>query len=147
MQSSNPATTTRTRASHLLVLNRRIGPIRFGETRAKIQAAFGTGHVVTLTSNFAVVLYSPLAIGVDYARNKKGKLAAAIVETAARRYRTRSGVGVGSTTGALTKAGVNCNLSPGSCQVGGSSPTKPGTTFLLDADHQHVARVVISTFH
>lgn len=147
--ASNTTPTPRTRApSRLLVLNRRIGPISFGETRARIEAAFGAGHAVTLEpSHVAVVLYSPLAIGVSYARNQKGQLAAAIVETAAGRYRTRSGVGVGSATAMLSKAGVNCNLSPGTCQISGSGTKAIGTTFFLDPKSGRVARIVISTFH
>jgi hypothetical protein len=70
-----------------------------------------------------------------------------ILETAASQYRTKSGIGVGSTVGQLRKIGANCSLTPDSCQLGYSVASKPGTTFLLDAQAKHVARVAISTGH
>jgi hypothetical protein len=132
----------------LLVPWRRIGPIAFGETRAKIQAAYGRGQLVHLSpTNVAVVFYPAVAIGVIYASSPKGKPAVAILETDAPRYRTASGIGVGTTVEQLRKIGANCSLTPDSCQLGFSVASRPGTTFLLDAQAKHVARIAISTGH
>jgi hypothetical protein len=93
-----------------------------------------------------VVFYPGVSIGVIYGSNSRGKAAAAILETAASQYRTKSGIGVGSTVGQLRKIGADCGLTVDSCQIG-ISASKPGTTFLLDDHGTRVARVAISTGH
>ena len=134
-------------ASTLLVLGRRIGPIFFGETKAKIESAYGRGQVVRLPpTNAAVVFYPAVSIGVIYVPNSRGKAAAEILETAASQYRTKAGIGVGSTVGQLKKIGADCGLTVGSCQLGVSS-SKPGTTFFFGGQRPRVVRVAISTGH
>jgi hypothetical protein len=140
---------THTSKNTRLVLGRSIGPISFGETKAKIEADFGRGQKVKLKSGTArpvVVFYPAVSIGVNYGANSKGKAAVAILETDAPQYHTRSGIGVGSTVAHLKKIGAECGLTVDSCQLG-ISASKPGTTFFLDDHSARVVRVAISTGH
>jgi hypothetical protein len=140
-------TSTHTSKDTLLVLGRRIGPISFGETKAKIQATYGSGQRETLRSGTArpvVVFYPAVSIGVIYSASPQGKPAVAILETAAPQYRPRAGIGVGSTVGELKKIGAECGLTADSCGIG-ISASKPGTTFFLDDHRTRVTRVAIST--
>jgi hypothetical protein len=140
---------THTSKSTRLILGRSIGPISFGEKKTKIEAAYGRGQKVALKSGTAravVVFYPAVSIGVVYGANSQGKAAVAILETDARQYHTRSGIGVGSTVANLKKIGAECGLTVGSCQLG-ISASKPGTTFLLDEQGTRVSRVAISTGH
>ena len=134
----------------MLVLGRRIGPIYLGEPRAKIEAAYGKGQRVTLrqgTANPVVTYYPAISIGVMYLGGHRKF--AVILETSSPRYRTESGIGVGSGIGPLRKIGANCSVSPGSCGLpGGFGPPKhptTATTFFLNHEpfpHAPPARVV-----
>lgn len=129
----------------LVVLGRSIGPISFGETKAKIQAAYGKGQLVTLkqgTANPRVVFYPAVSVGVIYAA-RQGKPAVYILETDAPQYRTKSGIGVGSTVAQLRKIGADCRPLEGICGLG-NSKSKPFTTFFLDDRGTRVTRIAIA---
>jgi hypothetical protein len=130
----------------LIVPGRSIGPISFAESKTKIEAAYGKGQPVTLrqgTANPRVVFYPAVSIGVIYA-GRQSKARVIILETDAPQYRTKSGVGVGSTVGQLKKIGTDCRPQDGICGIVGSSGSKPATTFFLDDQRKRVTRIAIA---
>jgi hypothetical protein len=105
---------THTSKDTRLIVGRRIGPISFGET--KIEADNGRGQKVTLKSGTAravVVFYPAVSIGVIYGANSQGKAAAAILETDAPQYHTRSGIGPRIYGFSGRRSGVFPNPGPG----------------------------------
>lgn len=103
------------RASTLIIPPRRIGPIYLAESKAKIEGAYGSGHRVKLnqgTADPVVTYYPTLAIGVMYYANH-----AVYIETSSSRYRTKSGLGVGTRVAQLRKTGANCTQDPSFCGV------------------------------
>ena len=129
--SSAPKTST------LIVLGRRIGPIYLGESRAKIEAAYGKGKKMPVGRGRPAppvfTVYPAVSIGVIY----YGK-GAVFVETTSLRYHTASGIGVGSGIPPVRKLGANCTVTPGQCGLaGGFGPPKhptTATTFFLNQE-------------
>ena len=90
----------------LIDRSRSIGPIAVGETKAKIEAAYGKGQRAFLPGrphNTPITFYPAVLIGVLYYEGH-----AIYVETTASRYRTKSGMRVGSTAAQLRKSGAEC---------------------------------------
>ena len=90
----------------LIDRSRSIGPIAVGETRAKIEAAYGKGQRAFLPGrphNTPITFYPAVSIGVLYYESN-----AIWVETTAAQYRTKSGMSVGSTAAQLRKSGAEC---------------------------------------
>jgi len=90
----------------LIDRSRSIGPIALNETKAKIEAAYGSGQRAFLPGrphDTPITFYPAVSIGVLYYENH-----AIYVETTAPEYRTKSGGGVGSSTAELKKIGAEC---------------------------------------
>jgi hypothetical protein len=128
--------------NRLISHSRGIGPISVGETRAKIDAAYGTGRRAFLPGrphDTPITFYPAVSIGVLYYGNH-----ALYVETTAPRYRTTSGLGVGSTAAQLKKSGAD---SQNGGELWGLINGKLATTFFMTNSflpaHSWAVRVVV----
>lgn len=121
-----PTTTTASHASTRIVIGQRIGPIYLLEPKAKIEAAYGKGQRVTLGSGGIVTFYRSVSIGVMYSGSPQRTWE---IETASPRYRTSSGLGVGSGIAAVRKIGATCSRTFSTCDLGGlfGPPANPVT--------------------
>ena len=86
-----------------IVLDQRIGPVSFAEPKPQITKALGPGVPARLNGH-PLRFYPKVRIYVDYPPSPpKGKpTIALIITTRSARYKTRSGVGVGSSLRAVT---------------------------------------------
>jgi type IV pilus biogenesis protein CpaD/CtpE len=133
-------------SSTAIVVNKRIGPVSIGEQRPKVEAAIGAGHVVAThkpDSNgigTAIVSYPAASFRVVYITHA-GKAAVFGAQTTSSRYRTQSGVGVGSAVAQVKKIGASCAMT--SCSIREGNGGAAVTYFILDAGTARVIRVVI----
>jgi len=124
--SGRATTTTSSNGSTRIVVGRRIGPIYLLEPKAKIEAAYGKGRYLTLPTGDGVTFYRAVSIGVRYYGSPAR---VGVVETASPRFRTSSGVGVGSGAPAVRKIGAGCSRTFPSCALAGAfgPPANPAT--------------------
>lgn len=118
--------------SRTIVLDHSIGPVKLLETRHDVQNQNAVGKGVTIRSdrhNGHQVRYSKLGLDVFYAPGPTDEEVAFALMTTSPRYRTREGIGVGSTQHEVASVkGVKC-YGPTQCQHGATGPRVPGTAF------------------
>jgi len=132
----------------LIVINRRLGPFSIGETQAKVEALARPGQVVLSTSptdgeSFGSLIedYPAVSIRVIYLTGGRGKAGLFAVDTTSPEYRTKSGIGVGSTVQQVKKLGAYCD-SLTSCSIQGADGGT-STAFILDKTGARVIRIGI----
>lgn len=127
-----------------IVLDHRIGPVSLNEPRAQITNALGPGVAVRLEGN-RFRFYSTVGIYVLYPKGVQQR--AAVIETRSARYKTSSGIGVGSSLRQLRHAiRVTCHRSGPhiQCYHGFGGPSRPGTSFLLNGATRRVSRIAVA---
>jgi hypothetical protein len=114
-----------------ITLDHRIGPVSFNESRTAVTKALG-GSVAARLDDHRLRFYPKEGIYIDYAGSGVRQVAAVIL-TRSRRYRTRSGIGVGSSLRQLrSHIGVTCYGGPpvpGECQHEKANNNLPFTVF------------------
>jgi hypothetical protein len=143
-------------ASTLIVLDRSIGGVSLKELRSSVERQLGRGLVLRSTvdktakptpDRFTEVSYGSGSLLVFYvsATAFPGRVEA--LETRSGRYRTRSGLGVGSSyTKLISAGGVDC-YGGTECQHGYSALNRPGTTFRLDGLRGKVVFIAMTFGH
>jgi hypothetical protein len=129
-----------------IALDHRIGPVRIGEPRAQIEKDAGPAVAAHLRGN-KLWFYPQVGIYVSYAPGPITRLnqVAFFIVTGSARYRTRSGVGVGSPLRQLRRS-VDVRCHSGNlivCQHEKPNSQLPFTVFDVDPRTRHVVAVAI----
>jgi hypothetical protein len=129
-----------------IALGHRIGPVSIGEPRAQIEQDVGRAVAVRLDGQ-KLWFYPTVRIYVSYAPGPVTRLneVAFSVVTRSARYRTRSGIGVGSSLRQLRRTvSVRCDHGkPIVCQHKTANSDLPFTMFDVDHTTKHVIAVAI----
>jgi hypothetical protein len=129
-----------------ITLDHRIGSVNVGEPRAQIEQDSGRG-VLVHSNGGKLWFYPKVKISVLYAPGPVTRLneVAFSVSTQSARYKTRSGVGVGSSLRRLRRGvEVKCHQGdPMVCRHKAANTTLPFTVFELDHKTKHVMTVAI----
>ena len=117
-----------------------IGPIAVGDERAAIAARHGDGVVASRTRDpehpgnrnldRVTVRYPALSLVAAFPTDEASSGAERLA-TRSRAYRTRAGVGVGSTRAAVRRAHPAALSDAASCRIGRALPGRVVTRFLL----------------
>jgi hypothetical protein len=143
----------------LIALDRRIGPVRLGEPKLQITKALGRSVVARLSgqplrfyskvkiyvyAKVKIFLYPKAKIYVGYRPNppKGNPTVAAFIVTRAARYKTRSGVGVGSSLRELRQR-VTVRCHGDLCRHEPANFNLPFTVFDLDPTTTRITEIAI----
>jgi hypothetical protein len=142
----------------LIVLDRSVGGASLSEPRSAIERVLGRGTVLEskidrsarpLPARVTRVTYLSGALTITYVSTKTQQPIAVALESTSPRFRTASGIGVGSTYAALHSIrSVKC-YGPAftECQHGYAAVDKPGTTFRLDRPHGTIIYIAMAFGH
>ena len=132
-----------------IALDHRIGPVSFAEPKPQVTKALGHGVAARLDGQ-RLRFYPKVGIYVGYPPNPPtGKpTVAAFIVTRSARYKTRSGVGVGSSLRQLRHhVRVRCYhgtpSAPSECQHEKANINLPFTVFNIDPTTKRVTEVAI----
>jgi hypothetical protein len=127
-----------------ITLDHRIGPVSFAEPKPEVTKALGSGVTARL-SGHQVRFYPKVGIYVAYPpKPPTGKpTVAAFIVTRSSRYKTRSGVGVGSSLREL-RGRVKVRCYGGSvCQHERTNVNLPFTVFNIDSRTKRITEIAI----
>jgi hypothetical protein len=143
--NNDTATVTLARTTPGIELDDRIGPVSFNESRAAVTKALGDSVAARLAGH-RLRFYPKAGIYVDYA-GSGARQVAAVVLTRSPHYRTRSGIGVGSSLRQLrSHIEVTCYggaPAPGQCQHEKANTNRPFTVFNVDTAHRVVEVAIV----
>lgn len=128
-----------------IVIGRRIGAVTVGEPRTRLTKALGRGTPVQVEGN-PFRFYSKAGIYVLYPPNRSLPRHVFVVMTRSPRYKTNSGIGVGSSLRQLRRAvHVSCHQSGKSvaCYQG----VRPLTSFLLNNATKRITEIGIASMN
>jgi hypothetical protein len=128
-----------------IVLDHRIGVVRYGEPKSRVEAALGSGKETPLEGYSDRFLFYPRGrIYVVYSGSNEKH--AVMINTLASRYKTASGVGVGSTMQELQKGvAVFCDARRRltTCLHAGAKVTAPLTVFSINTATKRITQISI----
>jgi hypothetical protein len=143
--NSHSATVTAARTTPGIGLDHRIGPVKFNETRTAVAKALGDS-VTARVAGHLLRFYPKAGIYVAYAGSGSRQVAA-VVLTRSPHYRTRSGIGVGSSLRQLrSHIKVTCYggaQAPGQCKHEKANINLPFTVFNVDTEHRVVEVAIV----
>ncbi|MGH3074042.1 MAG: hypothetical protein ACRDQC_03900 [Gaiellales bacterium] len=123
-----------------LITSTSLGGVHLGESRDDVASALGTGRLIGGSGTDATVRYPKAGLTVFFGEGR-----AYFVRTHDRRYRTRGGIGVGSTIARVaTLPGIGC-FAPqgkGTCESRKNSGV-PGLDFTIAEGHVTEVSLVV----
>lgn len=128
-----------------VVIGHRIGAVKVGESRAEVTKALGRGTPVRVEGN-PFRFYSKAGIYVLYPPNRSLPRRVYVVMTRSARYKTSSGVGVGSSLRQLRRS-VHVTCHPSGQSVACYDGARPLTSFLLSKGTKRVTEIGIASMH
>ena len=141
-----------------VVLDHSIGGAKLLESRSAVERSVGHGRVLSSTLDRSArpkaervtrVSYLLGALVVTYVSTKPKPPIALVLESTSRRFRTRTGIGVGSSFASLRSVrGITCP-GPGfiECEHGYAAVNASGTTFRFDRPHGTVISIAMTLGH
>jgi hypothetical protein len=128
-----------------IVIGHRIGAVTVGEPRTRVAKALGRGTPVQVEGN-PFRFYSKVGIYVLYPPNRSLPRRVFVVMTRSPRYKTDSGIGVGSSLRELRRA-VHVSCHPSGQSLACYEGVKPLTSFLVSKTTKRITQIGIASMN
>lgn len=128
-----------------IVIGHRIGAVSVGEPRAQVTKTLGRGAPVQVEGNL-FRFYAKVGIYVLYPPKPSLPRHVFVVMTRSSRYKTSSGIGVGSTLRQLRQA-IHVSCHPSAKSLACYEGARPLTSFLLSSATKRITEIGIASMN